>query len=71
MDDIRFDVRLVERMISSGALTQEEYRKYLASLPDVGDQAVRVRLTGEEGSETPNPASPASSSSKKPARKKS
>lgn len=39
-DDLRFDVRLVERMLGSGALSREEYRKYLDALPDLSSQVV-------------------------------
>lgn len=41
-DDLRFDVRLVERMLASGKLSREEYQKYLDRLPDLSSQAVRV-----------------------------
>lgn len=37
LDDIRFDVRLVDRFLDSGILSQEEYQKFLESLPDCSD----------------------------------
>ncbi len=39
-EDLRFDTRLVERMIQSGALSREEYQRYLDSLPDLSSQAI-------------------------------
>lgn len=41
-DDLRFDVRLVEKFLAKGILSREEYEKYLASLPDVSSQAEPV-----------------------------
>lgn len=46
----KFDKRLVERNITSGLITKEEYDEYLAKLPDVSDNAevLNIPLPGTE-----------------------
>lgn len=68
-DDLRFDVRLVERMLGSGALSREEYRKVLDALPDLSSQVV-VADPASEGAGGPAPATvPTAASAKKHAKK--
>jgi len=38
-NNLLFDVRIRERNLKSGVLTEKELEKHLASLPDVADQA--------------------------------
>ena len=40
--NLLLDTRLVERHISRGFLSREEYEKHLAELPDLADVAVPV-----------------------------
>ncbi len=35
----KFDIRTIERKIQAGEITEEEYKQYLASLPDESDNA--------------------------------
>ena len=37
VDDFRFDKRVIERNLSSGKITQEEYEKHLKALEDTSD----------------------------------
>ncbi len=67
-DDLRFDVRLVERMLGSGALSREEYEKYLKALPDLSSRVV-VADPAPEADGGPAPASTAAPA-KKRAKKK-
>lgn len=65
-DDLRLDVRLVERMLASGRLSPEEYQKYLDALPDLSSRVVVVN----PGSETPGvEADPEASPPKKHSKK--
>ena len=41
-----FDVRLIERNLTSGILTQKEHEKYLKNLPDVSQKM--EKLEGDE-----------------------
>jgi hypothetical protein len=61
-DDLKFDRRLVDRLIAKGALTREDYEKHLEKLPDVTDQALNVPSAPE--------ATPAAAPAKPPKRKK-
>ncbi len=63
-DDLRYDVRLVERMLASGRLSREEYQKYLDSLPDVSSKSVNVDPAWEGDTAS------ADASARKKARKK-
>ena len=61
--DMRFDNRIVERNISRGIVTREEYEAHLASLTDASENAEAIDVAqplvsipeeeaaGEEGSE--------------------
>ena len=43
MDDLHlFDERVVERYIKKGKVTREQYESYLASLPDLAEEAEAV-----------------------------
>lgn len=47
MQDLRHvDVRTVERYLAKGRITQEDYQKFLASLPDLADEAEEVDYEG-------------------------
>ncbi len=49
--DMLMDRRVVERNIRKGLVTPEEYAQYLATLPDVGENAEEVRAKlGEDES---------------------
>ncbi len=37
----KFDVRNIERNLREGVITEEEYRKFLESLPDVSHKVYR------------------------------
>lgn len=63
-DDVRYDVRLVERMLASGRLSREEHQKYLDSLPDLSSKATTADPTGEGDTAS------AEASARKKARKK-
>lgn len=65
-DDLRFDVRLVERMLASGRLSREEYQKHLDSLPDLSPQVEVV----DPGTEATGALSDAGTSSSKKRSKK-
>jgi hypothetical protein len=41
-DEAKFDVRVRQRLVSSGVLKESEIEKHLEGLRDVGDQAVSV-----------------------------
>lgn len=47
--NLKFDKRLIEWNLNNGQLTQEEYKKYLESLPDLGNN-VELLNWGEEKS---------------------
>ena len=39
MDPTKFDKRTIERNLKSGAISQKEYDKYLAKLPDLAEDS--------------------------------
>ena len=43
-EEFRFDVRIQERMLKKGAISQEELQKRLASLGDVAEQSEIIEL---------------------------
>ncbi|MFA5624526.1 MAG: hypothetical protein WC966_05660 [Bradymonadales bacterium] len=43
--DKKYDVRLIERHLDNGTITEKELEEHMASLPDVADKAVRVEIT--------------------------
>ncbi len=47
-DDFIFDIRLVERYIREGAITREDYEKYLKELDDVSEETVPIKIEVEE-----------------------
>lgn len=46
---LKFDARMLEFNVNNGVITQEELKAYLAQLPDLGANAVKVDL--EEGAQ--------------------
>lgn len=47
MDDMKFDIRLLETKINQGLLTKEEVAKYMASLEDSAANSIALNLDGE------------------------
>lgn len=47
MDDMKFDIRLLETKINQGLLTKEEVAKHMASLEDSAANSVALNLDGE------------------------
>ena len=43
-EDLHMDIRLVDRNISSGAITREAYADHLTNLPDVTDKATLLEV---------------------------
>ncbi len=44
IDSLKFDARMLDINIKSHALTPDELKKHLASLPDLQDQTLQVDL---------------------------
>jgi hypothetical protein len=44
MKNLKFDSRLVEFNLRSGAITKDELQKHLAQLPDSGANAIKIEL---------------------------
>ncbi len=42
-DERRFDVRMIENRVRTGAISAEDYKKFLDSLPDDSDNAEPCR----------------------------
>jgi hypothetical protein len=49
LEDRRFDIRTLERNISAGLITKEEYEKYLAELEDAQENAAPMDAKFEVG----------------------
>ncbi len=49
-DLIKFDSRMIEYNIARGIITQDEYNKHLASLPDLQADAIPLTLEDTEDS---------------------
>lgn len=48
--DKKFDIRNIERNLREGIITEEEYRRFLESLPDVSHKILREgQQEGEKG----------------------
>ena len=43
-----FDVRIYDRYIKEGHITQKDYQKHIKSLPDVSDKATLLVIDEEE-----------------------
>ncbi|MBM4397750.1 MAG: hypothetical protein FJ087_18935 [Deltaproteobacteria bacterium] len=56
--DLKFDRRLVDRLIAKGAMTREEYEKHLEKLPDVTAQALNAPSAPEAAAPAAAPAKP-------------
>jgi hypothetical protein len=50
---MQYDKRVVERLIRAGLVRREDYKKYLAELPDVESQSevIQASLTEDAGGE--------------------
>ena len=42
MDPTKFDKRTIERNLKSGVISQKEYDKYLAKLPDLAEESENI-----------------------------
>ncbi len=63
-EDHLFDIRVVDRHISKGLTTRKDHEKFLASLPDLAEQAELVDValgTGEKKIGEPGGDAPAES----------
>jgi hypothetical protein len=47
LNDREIDKRIIEKMIQTGTITEEEIKTYLDSLPDVSDNAEEVVIDME------------------------
>lgn len=45
---LKWDVRLVERALKNGEITQLEYEKYLKELPDLSHNVEKVDLEAQD-----------------------
>ena len=52
--DISYDVRVVERNLKEGVITEKEYKEFLNSLEDITENAAPIEtlLVGEEDEDT-------------------
>ncbi len=69
VDELRFDVRLVERMLASGALSREEYCRHLDALPDLSSRMVAAAPASEVAGGPAPAGAPGDSPEKKRAKK--
>ena len=51
LDKMKFDTRMVEYNFRSGAISEEDYKNYLAQLPDSTGHQEPLSLEGESGAE--------------------
>lgn len=47
-DEKFFDVRIYQRYVKEGEITQKDYEKHIKSLPDVSDKAIFLIIDEEE-----------------------
>ena len=52
LDEQVIDKRIVERNIEKGLLTEEEHQSHLIGLPDLKDNAEKVKLFTDEEEQT-------------------
>ncbi len=50
-DQFLYDVRIVDRNLKEGKITQAEYKKYLKSLDDAEDKGEPLEFEGEDAVE--------------------
>lgn len=46
--NLKWDVRMIERALKSGEITQAEYEKYLKELPDLSHNIEKVDLEAQD-----------------------
>lgn len=45
---LKWDVRMIERALKTGEITQQDYEKYLKELPDLSHNVEKVDLEAQE-----------------------
>lgn len=48
-ESFKFDKRLNERLVKQGDVSEEEFKKYIETLPDLGSQIEMIHLGGQHG----------------------